>query len=137
MNRHTWSAALFLFVLTSEPAYSELKPGYIPSTAWMRLAPHVSTQQDVLDLFGPPYDKVEVKAEKFLRYVTGRNADRLKPCFPGGNERVTLWQYRHVNAHEGEKYFYNDDIRSSREYSYIAFHNDGRVCGVVPSNEDF
>lgn len=133
MNRQA-CVAVFLGLLIPGIACSALKPGYIPAHVWLRLAPHVSTQQDVLDLFGPPDDKVEVKADKFLRYVDNWNKDRVRPCLPEGSARVSLWKYNHVNTRDGDKYSYDD--RRDREYAYIAFHDDGRVCGAVPSNED-
>lgn len=124
----------YLLVLLPGWAFAGLKPGYIPAHVWLRLAPNVSTQQDVLDLFGPPDDKVEVKADKFLRYVDNWNQDRIRPCLLGDGARVSLWKYNHVNTRDGEKFSYDD--RRDREYAYIAFHSDGRVCGAVPSNED-
>lgn len=122
-------------LLFSATALAELKPGQIPAHSWAYLAPNVSTQQDVLDLFGEPDEKVDAKVEKFMRRLDVRRAEKMKPCMPAGRERVSLWKYQNVNVRKGAKYSYDD--RRDSEFTYLAFHEDGRVCGVIPYSEDF
>lgn len=120
-------------LLFSATAAAALQPGSIPAHAWGYLAPNVSTQQDVLDLFGAPAAKVAVKADKFLRRLDALRSAKMKPCLAAG--QATLWKYLNVNARKGSKFIYDD--RRDSEFTWLAFHEDGRLCAAIPYGEDF
>lgn len=120
-------------LLFSATAAAALPSGSVPAHAWGYLAPNVATQQDVLDLFGAPAAKVDVKADKFLRRLDAPRAAKIKPCLAAG--QANLWKYRNVNVRKGSKLIYDD--RRDSEFTYLAFHDDGRLCAAIPYGEDF
>mgnify|MGYP003495364423 FL=1 len=123
-------------LLLAGPALADLKPGRIPSHAWRLLAPDVSTQQDVLELFGAPRDKLDVKTAKFFRYLRAPALEAMSACVVAGSERLALWKYDNVNRENDGKFTFmqghNEDA-----YTYIAFRADGRVCNVLARDEEF
>lgn len=123
-------------LLLAGPALADLKPGRIPSHAWRLLAPDVSTQQDVLELFGAPRDKLDVKTAKFFRYLRSPALEAMRACVPAGSDRLALWKYDNVNRENDGKFSFMQG-HGEDAYTYIAFREDGRVCHVLARDEEF
>jgi len=106
-----------------------LKPGQMPRGEHRRLALHFSTRDDVLELFGPPADEIEVKEKKLFKWTYTSEQDVFKACRPADKQTYAFWKYETVGMDDG-KY-------KSNGYAYIAFHADGRVCYAFATNVDF
>lgn len=134
-----WRSFSFLLVaalLLAGVARAELRPGDISTRAWRLLAVGVSTQQDVLELFGMPKEKLDIKTKKFFRYLWPQQVDAMTACVPAGSGTIALWKYRNVNRVDGSNFTF---IRGHGElpFTYIAFHADGRVCHVLVHDQDY
>lgn len=134
-------ARLFFFMamaalMLSGVANADLKPGYITTRAWRLLAVDVSTQQDVLELLGAPKDKLDIKTKKFFRYLWPQQIDAMKACMPADSDRIALWKYHNVNRENDGKFSFMSG-HGEYEFTYIAFHADGRVCNVLAHESDY
>ena len=108
--------------------------GYLPRGQmvlgeYRRLVPGFSTRDDVLEMFGPPDDEIDVKRKKFDRWTYIAQQDAMSACFPAGSKAYHLWKYDSV-VPVGKKF-------RKRSHVYMAFHDDGRVCYTFETNLDF
>ena len=110
-------------------AQDGLRAGQIFAGEHRRLALHFSTRDDVLELFGPPADEVEVKEKKLFKWTYTSEQDIFRRCRSAGKEAYPFWKYDSVVT----------DGRKFREtgYVYMAFHDDGRLCYAFATGVDF
>lgn len=106
-----------------------LKPGQMPNGEHRRLALHVSTREDVLELFGPPADEIEVKEKKLFKWTYAAEHEVFRACRPANAQTYPFWKYQTVGMHDGKF--------KGNGHAYIAFHADGRVCYAFATTVDF
>ena len=123
-------------LLMSGVAKADLPSGDITTQAWRLLAVDISTQQDVLDLFGAPREKPDIKTKKLFRYLSPRQVDAMKACIPADADHVVMWKYHNVNGQDGKKFEFHKG-HGNYEFTYIAFREDGRVCNVLAHDSDY
>lgn len=106
-----------------------LKPGQMPWGEQRRLALHFSTRDDVIELFGPPADEIEVKEKKLFKWTYASEEEVFRSCRPADRQSYPFWKYETVGMDDGKF--------KANGYAYIAFHADGRVCYAFATNVDF
>lgn len=106
-----------------------LKPGQMPWDEHRRLALHFSTRDDVLELYGPPADEIEVKEKKLFKWTPASEEEAFKACRPADKQAYSFWKYETVGMNDGKL--------KSNGYAYITFHGDGRVCYAFATSVDF